>query len=80
MAGINGAAVKALREKDGQSGQDFAARLGISPSYLSEIEKGEKGNLRRNPALIKRIAGALNVPVSAIEKRGDADGKEAVAS
>jgi transcriptional regulator with XRE-family HTH domain len=78
MAGINGAAVKALREKDGQSGQDFAARLGISPSYLSEIEKGEKGNLRRNPGLVKRIAEALNVPQSAIQKHGSTD--EQVAS
>lgn len=78
MAGVNGAAVKVLRDKDGQSATEFAKRLGISLSYLGDIEAG-RSNLRRNPGLIKRIAEALNVPVSSIEKRGD-DEAQAVAS
>lgn len=79
MAGINGAAVKVLREKDGQSATDFAKRLGISLSYLGDIERGDRSNLRRSPDLIKRIAEALNVPVSAVQERVG-DDEEAAAS
>jgi transcriptional regulator with XRE-family HTH domain len=78
MAGINGAAVRVLREKDGQSATEFAERVGITLKYLSDIERDQR-NLRRNPALVKRIAEALNVPLSAVQERVG-DGDEQVAS
>jgi transcriptional regulator with XRE-family HTH domain len=67
MAGIDGAAVRVLREKDGQSATEFAERVGITLKYLSDIERQQR-NLRRNPGLIKRMAEALNVPISMIEE------------
>lgn len=40
----------------------------ISPQYLSDIEAGRR-TLKRNPGLIKRLASALNVPTSMLERR-----------
>lgn len=68
MTTINGSAVQILREKDGNSRTEFATRLGISMQYVCDIEAGRR-TLKRNPGLIKRIAGALNVPTSMIEHR-----------
>jgi len=65
---IDGAALKVLREKDGFTATDFANQLGISLSYLGDIETGRR-RLKRNPALIKKAADLLNVPVSMIERR-----------
>lgn len=72
---IDGAALRVLREKDGYSASAFAERLGISLTYLSDIELGRR-TLKRNPDLIGRAADLLNVPRSMIEHRG---GDEAVA-
>jgi transcriptional regulator with XRE-family HTH domain len=65
---INGAHVKTLREKDGSTMSDFAKRVGISLGYLNDIESGRR-TCKRNPAIVKRIAEALNVPMSMIERR-----------
>lgn len=67
---IDGEALRAIREKDGHSVKSFATTVGISLKYLSDIELGRR-KLTRNPALIKRMAEALNVPVSTIERRGE---------
>lgn len=69
MAGIDGPVVRILREKDGYSGAAFAEKLGISHTYLSDIEVGRR-TLKRNPSLISKIADTLNVPRSVIERRG----------
>lgn len=47
---------------------DLAARCDISVSYMSRIHRGES-RLKRNPALRRRIANALNVPIDWIEAR-----------
>ena len=61
---INREALTAIRTKDGQSMAQLARAAGISRQNLNEIEKG-----RRNASGVvrKRLALALNVPVSAIE-------------
>ena len=61
---INREALTAIRTKDGQSMAQLARAAGISRQNLNEIEKG-----RRKPSvgLRKRLALALNVPISAIK-------------
>lgn len=71
MAAVNGEALRILRERTGWSIQDLAAEVGISANYLGDIERSDRHNLKRNPGLLKRIAVALNVPVSMIEIRGE---------
>ncbi|MFG1997898.1 helix-turn-helix domain-containing protein [Spirillospora sp. NPDC048911] len=61
---INVAALTAIRSKDGQSKKELAHRAGISLQYLCDIEAGRRGC---RPAVIARLAEALNVPKSAIE-------------
>lgn len=62
---INRYALQALREKDGQTRAQLAERAGISPQYYGEIENGRRA-CRRRPDIVKSIAEALDVPVSAI--------------
>src|SRR5215475_13785228 len=64
----NGAARRSLREKDGWHQPEFARKVGMSQSALSNIER-EKRSAR--PATIHRIAHALRVPVAAITRDYD---------
>ena len=64
----NGAAIRSLREKDGWHQPEFARKVGMSQSALSNIER-EKRSAR--PATIGRIARALRVPVAAITRERD---------
>lgn len=59
----NGAAIRALRDARHSSLLETATAAGISPSYLAQIERGE-----RNPRqhTLTRIAEALGVPEEAI--------------
>lgn len=68
MAGIDGSHVGRLRELAGYQATAFAKEVGISLTYLGDIESGRR-TLKRNPGLIKKIADVLNVPVSMIERR-----------
>lgn len=70
---IDGAAVRILREKTGASRSQFASDLGISLQYLCDIEDGRR-LVKRNPGLIKRIAGLLDVPTYMVEQRPDDEG------
>jgi DNA-binding XRE family transcriptional regulator len=71
----NGSAIRSLREKDGWHQPEFARKVGMSQSALSNIER-EKRSAR--PATIHRIARALRVPVAAITREyDDADGSPA---
>ncbi len=71
----NGAAIRSLREKDGWHQPEFARKVGMSQSALSNIER-EKRSAR--PATIHRIARALRVPVAAITRDpGGPDGSAA---
>lgn len=62
---INRYALRALREKDGQTRAQLAAKAGLSPQYYGEIERGARGKAA-SPPLVKSIASALDVPMSAI--------------
>lgn len=53
-----------LRTKDGHTKTTFARTVGMSISYLSELERGIK---RPNEAIVKRFADALRVPISMME-------------
>ena len=55
----------ALR-KSGLNQAEFAAALGRSQSYVSEILKGTRN---ANPALLQRMAQVLNCPVVVIEAK-----------
>jgi XRE family transcriptional regulator, regulator of sulfur utilization len=72
----NGAAIRSLREKDGWHQPEFARKVGMSQSALSNIEREKRG---ARPATIHRIARALRVPVAAITREHDdyADGSAA---
>jgi transcriptional regulator with XRE-family HTH domain len=61
----NGAAIRSLRQKDGWHQPEFARKVGMSQSALSNIER-EKRSAR--PATIHRIARVLRVPVAAITR------------
>jgi len=62
---INRYALQALRTKDGQSKASLAAAADISPQYYGELESGKRGT-RPDPAVVRRLADALDVPMSAI--------------
>lgn len=63
---VDGEAVKILRERTGIKREFFAASIGVSESYLRDIETGRR-LLKRNRALILTIARELDVPVRMIE-------------
>ena len=56
-------ALRILRVFNDIKSKDMAKRLGISPSYLSEIENGKKGPTL---SLIQRYATILNTSPSSI--------------
>ena len=53
--------LKVLRLYWGKSQSELAAQLGISQSYLSEIERGHK---EATLDLLRRYSETLNIPVS----------------
>ena len=60
-----GAHIRALRHERELSKEEVAHRAGLHVTYLSGIERG-----RRNPSLknLRRIAGALDVPVGGLSQ------------
>lgn len=60
--------VTALRVKDGLSMRQLAKKAGISGSYLSKIEAGEKNG---TPTLALRLANAFGVPIEALWSPGE---------
>jgi transcriptional regulator with XRE-family HTH domain len=52
--------IKRFRAKLGLSQLDLALQLNISPTFLSDIEKGKKW---LSPNTLVRLAGALNIEV-----------------
>ncbi len=59
----NGAAVKAIREALGVPQGVLAREVTVSQGYLSNIEAGRK---QPDPAVARRIADRLGVPLDAI--------------
>lgn len=64
---IDGSALRLLRERSGYSATQFAEKLGISLTYLGDIEAGRR-TLKRNPDLIRRFADELQVPFTMLMK------------
>lgn len=57
--------LRVLREKDGHSLTSLAKAADMSLSYLSDLENGRR---EPNARMTKKLAQALNVPVSVLEK------------
>ncbi|WP_306351075.1 helix-turn-helix domain-containing protein [Flavobacterium sp. '19STA2R22 D10 B1'] len=55
-----GNAIKDLRQQKGFKQTDFAVKCGLSQSYLSSIEKGNK---EPTLGILKQIANALSIPM-----------------
>jgi transcriptional regulator with XRE-family HTH domain len=54
------------RKKSGLSQADSAEAIGISPSHLSEIEKGTRN---APPHLLQKMATVYNCPVVVLERK-----------
>lgn len=65
---IDPLALTVLREKDGHSKTSLAKAAGMTIGYLSDLESGRR---KGNPEVITKLASALNVPRSLLERRRD---------
>ena len=67
---VLGRRLRDLRRTRGERLTDTAARAGISPQYLSELERG-----RKDPSseILAATAGALGVPLREIVRLAHAD-------
>lgn len=65
--------LRVIRTKDGQSLAELSRTSGVSLGYLSDLEGGHRWP---NPTQLKKIATALNCPVSVLERTrvNDSDG------
>jgi transcriptional regulator with XRE-family HTH domain len=59
-------AVTYARQKAGLSKTELAGRLGVSLSLISQIETGDRN---ATPAMLLRLADALNCPVVVLERK-----------
>jgi transcriptional regulator with XRE-family HTH domain len=60
---VLGRSLRATREKQGGRLVDIAERAGISPQYLSEIERGRK---EPSSEMIAAVTGALGVDLAGL--------------
>lgn len=67
---VNGATVAALRHLNGYGLKDLAEISGVSMSYICEVEKGTKVNLR--PPTLKKLADGLGVTVAVLARDPEA--------
>lgn len=56
---VDGAAMRKLREGVGLSQREMAARTGLSPSYLSDMESGRRPMSEEIAARIMSICGGV---------------------
>lgn len=63
-----GARIKQLREERHLTGKDLAERIGLSPSQMTRLEKGQR---RVDSEVILRLAAALDLPPAAFFGSGD---------
>lgn len=61
-------ACKAARIRAGLTGIEASKKIGISQSFLSEIERGVRSFVRR-PHLLARMAVLYGVPTAELEAR-----------
>lgn len=59
----NGAAIRALRQAYGWKVVKFAQAIGVSRSYMSNLEAGRR---QASPEVLRKISETLNVPLAAI--------------
>lgn len=59
-------ALRWARERAGWRQAALARQVGISPSLLCEAEKGTRGLA---PAVLNKVASALNCPVTVLERK-----------
>lgn len=57
--------LRVIRTKDGHSLASLARASGVSLSYLSQLESGDR---KPSTTITKRLADALHVPYSVLEK------------
>lgn len=69
IAGAVGERLRALRLRQGMSARDLAARLGISPSAVSQIERGV---MQPSVSRLIAISDALDVPLTSVFDAPDA--------
>lgn len=62
--------LRVIRTKDGQSLAELSRTSGVSLGYLSDLEGGHRWP---NPTQVKKLAAALNVPMSVLERHRNAD-------
>lgn len=61
----DGAAIRLARELAGFNRTEFAAHVGMNANYLAKLETG---HAQASPAMLKRIATALEVKVRDLVK------------
>lgn len=57
---VNGARIRELRQESGLSASALARKIGISPQYMHQIERGKRPTV--SPAMFNRIVAAMGVP------------------
>lgn len=57
--------LRVLRERTGWASADLSRESGVSAPYLSQLENGTRWP---NAVITKRLAGALKVPMSVLER------------
>lgn len=57
--------LRVIRERTGFSAADLAKEAGMSPGYLSDLENGKRWP---NAKMTKKLAVALNVPFTVLER------------
>lgn len=66
---LDSEALHVLRVKDGHTLTSLAKASGYTVGYVNDLEKGRREG---NAAVIKRLAVALDVPVSMLTRRAKA--------
>lgn len=61
---IDGAQIRTLRQATGINASALARRVGISPQYMTQIERGHRPTV--SPSVCNRLAAALGVDRTAL--------------
>jgi transcriptional regulator with XRE-family HTH domain len=62
--------LRVIRTKDGHSLASLSKKSGVSLGYLSDLEGGHRWP---NPTQLKKLAVALNCPMSVLERHRNTD-------
>lgn len=63
---VAGAVLRESRRRRGERLADVAARAGVSPQYLSEVERGRK---EPSSEILAAVAGALDLTLADVTRR-----------